>query len=86
MGFDVPLWRAIAVFRAASLVYSVVLAVQHHAYLSRPWVAWTVLALMMVWTAVTTRAYARPSRRTRRLLSADLTVAFACLFATAPAA
>ncbi|MCY9784767.1 DUF5931 domain-containing protein [Nocardiopsis sp. EMB25] len=75
-----------AVFRAASLVYSVVLAVQHHAYLSRPWVAWTVLALMMVWTAVTTRAYARPSRRTRRLLSADLTVAFACLFATAPAA
>ncbi|MFI6579084.1 MacS family sensor histidine kinase [Nocardiopsis sp. NPDC050513] len=86
MGFDVPLWRAIAVFRAASLVYSAVLAVHHHEALSRPWLAWSVLALMVAWTVVTTRAYARPRLRTWRLLTADLAVSFACLFATAPAA
>jgi signal transduction histidine kinase len=41
---------------------------------------------MVVWTAFTTRAYARPHLRDWRLLTADLAVAFACLFATAPAA
>ncbi|WP_275040914.1 DUF5931 domain-containing protein, partial [Nocardiopsis halotolerans] len=86
MGFDVPLWRAIAVFRAASLVYALFLAVQHHEPLSRPWLAWAVLAVMAGWTLVTTRGYARPRYRTWRLLVADLVVAFACLFATAPAA
>ncbi len=41
---------------------------------------------MVVWTAFTTRAYARPHLRDWRLLTADLAVAFACLFATALAA
>lgn len=41
---------------------------------------------MAAWTAFTTRAYARPHLRDGRLLTADLAVAFACLFATAPAA
>jgi len=38
---------------------------------------------MAVWTAVTTYGYARPEHRTWRLLTADLAVAFSCLFATA---
>ncbi len=41
---------------------------------------------MVVWTAFTTRAYARPHLRDWRVLTADLAVAFACLFATALAA
>ncbi len=41
---------------------------------------------MVVWTVFTTRAYARPHLRDWRLLTADLAVAFACLFATALAA
>nr|WP_256448865.1 DUF5931 domain-containing protein [Nocardiopsis akebiae] len=86
MGFDFPLWRAFAVFRAASLVYALFLLVQHHEHLTRPWLAWTVLAVMVVWTAFTTRAYARPHLRDWRVLTADLAVAFACLFATALAA
>ncbi|OLT30135.1 histidine kinase [Nocardiopsis sp. CNR-923] len=45
-----------------------------------------MLVLMVVWTVVTTRAYARPRLRTWRLLTVDLAVSFACLFATAPAA
>ncbi|MFJ9556447.1 MacS family sensor histidine kinase [Nocardiopsis sp. NPDC101807] len=86
MGFDVPLWRAFAVFRAATLVYSLVLLVQNHGALTRPWLAWTVLAAMAVWTVAATYGYARPEHRTWRLLTADLAVAFACLFATAAAA
>ncbi|WP_344097996.1 MacS family sensor histidine kinase [Nocardiopsis tropica] len=86
MGFDVPLWRAFAVFRAATLVYSLVLLIQNHGALARPWVAWTVLAAMAVWTVAATYGYARPEHRTWRLLTADLAVAFACMFATAAAA
>ncbi|WP_375539660.1 MULTISPECIES: MacS family sensor histidine kinase [Nocardiopsis] len=68
------------------MAYSLLLAVQHHEHLSRPWLAWTVLAVMSAWTVATTYGYARPEHRTWRLLTADLAVAFACLFATAAAA
>ncbi|MET9711827.1 DUF5931 domain-containing protein [Nocardiopsis alba] len=86
MGFDVPLWRALALYRAVALVHAFVLVVHHHRYLETPWAAWVVLVVMSVWTVVTTRAYADPARRTRRLLWADLAVSFGCLFATALAA
>lgn len=62
------------------------LVVQHHEYLARPWAAWAVLVVMSGWTVLTTYAYARPARRTWRLLTADLLVAFGCLFATGLAA
>lgn len=61
------------------------LLLQHHEHLSRPWLAWLVLGTMGAWTVVTTLGYARPRNRTWRLLTADLAVAFACLFATAAA-
>ncbi len=48
--------------------------------------AWAVLVVMFGWTVLTTYAYARPARRTSRLLLADLAVAFGCLFATGLAA
>ncbi|WP_255459594.1 MULTISPECIES: MacS family sensor histidine kinase [unclassified Nocardiopsis] len=86
MGFDVPLWRSFALFRAVALAYSLVLLLQHHEHLSRPWLAWVVLAAMAAWTVAATRGYARPEHRTWHLLTADLAVAFACLFATAWAA
>ncbi len=62
------------------------LVVQHHEHLARPWVAWAVLVVMSGWTVLTTYAYARPAWRTWRLLTADLAVAFGCLFATGLAA
>nr|WP_255499690.1 DUF5931 domain-containing protein [Nocardiopsis sp. Huas11] len=76
------MWRGIRLYRAASLLYSLVLLVQHHEHLTRPWVAWGVLAAMAAWTVVTSYAYVRPRWRTRRLLTADLAVSFGCLFAT----
>ncbi|GAA1747531.1 MacS family sensor histidine kinase [Streptomonospora arabica] len=82
-GLSTPLWRAIAVFRAASVGYAVFLMVQYLDLLARPWAAWGVLCAMAAWTAASAVLYARPHRRTRLLLAADLTVAFGCLAATA---
>ena len=58
-----PLWRAIAVYRFASIGYAVLLAVINRADYSRPGWAWVVIAAMTAWTAVTTVAYAHPERR-----------------------
>ncbi|MFC6002939.1 MacS family sensor histidine kinase [Streptomonospora nanhaiensis] len=84
-GFTAPLWRAIAVFRVASLVYAVVLVVQHRDLLAHPLGAFGVLAVMAAWTAGSAYLYARPNppRRTWALLAADLALAFGCLAGTA---
>jgi signal transduction histidine kinase len=79
-----PLWRAIAVFRFASLGYAVLLvAVINRADYSRPDWAWAVIAVMTAWTVATTIAYAHPDRRTPLLLSADLAVTAGLLLSTA---
>jgi signal transduction histidine kinase len=79
-----PLWRAIAVFRFASLGYAVLLVgVIDRAQYSRPGWAWAVIAVMTAWTVATTIAYARPDRRTPLLLSADLAVTVGLLLSTA---
>ena len=78
-----PLWRAIAVYRFASIGYAVLLAVINRAAYSRPGWAWVVIAVMTAWTAATTVAYAHPERRTRLLLSADLAVTAGLLLSTA---
>ena len=78
-----PLWRAIAVYRFASIGYAVLLAVINRADYSRPGWAFVVIAAMTAWTAVTTVAYAHPERRTRLLLSADLAVTAGLLLSTA---
>ena len=78
------MWRAIAVFRFASLGYAVLLtAVIDRADYSRPDGAWAVIAVMTAWTVASTMAYARPDRRTRLLLSADLAVTAGLLLSTA---
>jgi len=83
-GSSEPLWRAIAVFRFASLGYATLrVALIDRAEYSRPDWAWVVIAAMAAWTAGTTIAYARPERRTRLLLSADLVVTAGLLLSTA---
>jgi signal transduction histidine kinase len=79
-----PLWRALAVFRFASLGYAMLrLGVIDRGVYSRPGWAWAVIAVMTVWTIGTTVAYARPDRRTRLLLGLDLAVTAALLLSTA---
>ncbi|GAA3736448.1 MacS family sensor histidine kinase [Salinactinospora qingdaonensis] len=82
MGFHVPLWRGIAVFRVASLIYAAALVLQHLGRIERPILAGSVIAVMAAWTVVATYAYAEPSRRTRTLVGADLAVSFACMLST----
>jgi signal transduction histidine kinase len=83
-GSPEPLWRALAVFRFASLGYAMLrLAVIDRRDYSRPDWAWVVIGVMTVWTIGTTIAYARPDRRTRLLLSTDLAVTAGLLLSTA---
>jgi signal transduction histidine kinase len=82
VGLQALLWRAIAAFRFASLVYAaILLAVDHLGYRHLPW-AWGVLAGMAAWTGYTTYAYARPASRTRFLLGCDVVVTAAALLST----
>jgi len=77
-----PLWRAIAVFRFASLGYATLLTILNRADYARLGWAWVVIAVMTAWTAATTVAYAQPERRTRILLGADLAVTAGLLLST----
>jgi signal transduction histidine kinase len=83
MGFEVPLWRAVAVFRVASLGYAAALVVRNFPHYRHPLGGWFVLAVMAVWTGYAVYAFAGPARRRWPLLTADLLVAAGCLLATA---
>jgi signal transduction histidine kinase len=77
-----PLWRALAVFRFASVGYAALrLAFVDRAEYSRPDWAWAVIALMAAWTGVTTIGYTRRHRRTQ-LLVADLVVTIGLMLST----
>jgi len=83
LGLQAPLWRSIAAFRFASLVYAgILLAIRHVYYAHWAW-AWVVLGAMIVWTAISTLAYSVPARRTWSLLVTDLVVTVLALLSTA---
>ncbi len=77
-----PLWRSIAVFRFASLIYAAILLLIRQDYYDHWGWAWAVLAGMTVWTAISTVAYSVPARRTWLLLTADLVITVAALLST----
>ena len=79
MGFQAPLWRAVAVYRIAALTYATILVVRNFSDYQRPALCWPVLAVMAGWTIFTTYAYADPARRTRPLFVADLLLTMAAL-------
>ncbi|MFI6821991.1 MacS family sensor histidine kinase [Micromonospora sp. NPDC050187] len=78
-GLEVPLWRAIAVYRVAALGYACVVVLRDLDRYTHPLAAWPVLAAMAGWTAFTAYAYARPARRGWPLLAADLGVVLGIL-------
>ncbi|WP_433127039.1 MacS family sensor histidine kinase [Micromonospora sp. CA-240977] len=81
-GFEVPLWRALAVFRLASLAYVCVLAVRDADRYAHPYAVGALVLIMMIWTGATAIGYARPAWRRWPLLLADLGVAMAVVLAT----
>src|SRR5689334_23107500 len=83
-GFQAPLWRAIAVYRIAALIYATILMVRNFPHYERPMLAWPALAVMAGWTVFTTYAYADPARRRPPLFVADLLLTAAVLAASVP--
>jgi signal transduction histidine kinase len=83
-GFDVPLWRALAVFRIAALGYALVLISHNYPVYRHPAAAWAVGGVMTAWTAFTVYGYARRDWRRWPLLIADLVVMTGCLLVSVP--
>ncbi|MET8234048.1 DUF5931 domain-containing protein [Micromonospora sp. NPDC005298] len=81
-GFEVPLWRALAVFRVASLGYVCVLSVRDADRYAHPYAAGALVLLMIAWTTATAVGYARPAWRRWPLLLADLAVVVAIVLST----
>lgn len=79
---EVTGWRGLAAFRFLTLVYAVALNLDDLGRVNGP--AWCVatLAVMAVWSVVSTYCYARPRLRTPALLVADLGVMMATVLAT----
>ncbi|GAA2547358.1 DUF5931 domain-containing protein [Winogradskya consettensis] len=77
------LWRAIAVYRIAALIYVAILVVRNVGFYAHPMLAWPVLALTAAWTLFTTYAYADQARRRPPLLVADLLVVMGVMASSA---
>ncbi len=82
MRLDTALWRALAVYRLAALLYAAgSMAVYTDTY-RRPALGWAVLAGMVVWTASAAYLYSRARLRRWPLLVADLALTLAALLAS----
>ncbi|CCH21151.1 MacS family sensor histidine kinase [Micromonospora lupini] len=81
-GFEVPLWRALTVFRVASLLYVCALAVRDVDRYDHPFAVGALILTMIFWTGATAVGYARPARRRWPLLLADLGVVIAIVLST----
>jgi signal transduction histidine kinase len=80
--FQVPLWRAIAVFRFASMAYVVAVAALNVTDYAHPLGAIPALALLVGWSIAATYLYARPAWRGWPLLGTDLAVTLVLLLAS----
>ena len=82
MRLDTALWRAIAVYRAAALLYAAASMAAFSDTYRRPALGLGVLAVMAAWTAAAAWLYSDRRRRRWPLLVADLAVTVAALLAS----
>ena len=78
-----PLWWATIALRVVTLLFGVGAVFVHRADFDRPWLAWTVVGVMVVWTVVTSLAYARENWRRHWLVIIDVVLTSA-LMMTSP--
>ena len=69
------LWRALAVYRIATVLYVVVAYAVLAQYYRHPAAGWLVVAGIAAWTGVAILLYRRPAGRSRPVLSLDLVLA-----------
>jgi signal transduction histidine kinase len=82
LSFEVTLWRALAVFRLATLAYATLLVARNFGRFDHPYAAWVVVALMGGWSVLTISGYASPRGRAGPLLAADLVVTAAIVLSS----
>lgn len=80
--FEVPLWRALAVFRFASMAYVVAMVAFNLTDYAHPLGAIPALAVLVGWSVAATYLYARPVWRGWPLFGADLAVTLVLLLAS----
>lgn len=80
--FQVPLWRAIAVFRFASMAYVVVMAAVNVTDYAHPLGVIPALAVLVGWSVAATYLYSRPGSPGWPLLGTDLAVTLVLLLAS----
>lgn len=78
-----PLWLGTVVWRLITFIFAASTIFIHADGYQRPWLAWTVLGVMVVWTAFTTGAYLRVRGRRAGIVIADLVVC-CTLMSTSP--
>ncbi len=76
------LWRAVGVFRFATLVYAALLVLRDHDDYAHPARAYAALAIMAVWSVVAMVAYARPEKRRPWFVGLDVVVAVLLVLGT----
>ena len=82
MRLDTALWRAVAVYRVAALLYAAGSIAAFSDRFARPGLGWAVLGAMAVWTALTAVLYAQRRLRRWPLLVLDLVVTVTALLST----
>ena len=83
MRVDAALWRALAVYRVAALLYAAASFAAHYDSYARPRLGLVVLCGMTVWTAVAVWVYDVPVRRRWSWLVLDLLVTLSALLSSA---
>jgi signal transduction histidine kinase len=79
---DTALWRAVAVYRLAALLYAAGSMLAFSDRFARPALGWAVLGGMAVWTALAAYLYADRRRRRWPLLVLDLGLTVAALLSS----
>ena len=82
--FEVTPWRAMIVFRFATLAYAIGLTAHNNWRYPHRAAAWVVIGVMVVWTVLASLAYERARLRAWPMLLVDLAVTAGCVLATLP--
>ncbi|MER5352985.1 DUF5931 domain-containing protein [Kitasatospora sp. NPDC002551] len=72
MSVELPLWRAISLFRVLALCYAVLRYFDSYLQFVHPVAGWIYLGALTLWTLASTRAFSGPQRCTWYVLATDL--------------